>query len=262
MSIKSVLSASMLMLSMFSADAFAAKIALMAGTHDMEFGNNRNSPNVGIDGLGHVYTKFSNSIFNWSSVLSSGFDAIVIEENGGTNATSVAIANYITNGGRVIVAGYTGVNGNSSSCTGSNSLYGALFGVPYSTQCSYIDGNNSGIYSATAAILGTTFAGGPSGLSGPSSVHAITSTLAANSTVFYKSNTYGAQVVRTTLGLGDYFHIGFDYCCVIGASQEADYYSVLNRAITFNSSPASVPEPATLGLFGLGLLALRRLRKN
>jgi len=262
MNLKKLVYTAGLGLCLMSGHASAAIIALMDGSHDMEFGANTTAAGVGIDGLGHTYNKFGNTALNWSTVLSGSYDAVIIEENAATNASSVAIANYINNGGRVIVAGYTGVNGLIDPCNGGNSLYGALFGVSYATTCAYFDGYNSNFYNATSATLGTSFAGGPTGLSAPSSVHSITTALAANSTVFYQNNTYGAQVVRTTLGLGDFFHIGFDYCCGVGATQEADYYSVLNNAISFQNAPVKVPEPATLGLLGLSLLAMRNLRKK
>lgn len=177
-----------------SSFANAGLISLANGVHDMT---------SGISSLGHTVISYTNNSSGWTSIYASGADAVIIEENSATQTTSTEMMNYIMSGGRVILAGYSGIDGSYDNCS-SATLMNSLFGSSLSTACTYIS-DNADIYTKTAAAIGTTFEDDALTLTGPSSVHHIISGLGTlnDTTVFYDGP--GAQVSRTTLGAVDFF---------------------------------------------------------
>lgn len=228
----------------------AATVSLMDGAHDMEFGDGCEPPGCvdsgpGLFGLGHTTTKFSG---DYTGAIAAGPDVLIIEQDAHSTAASVitGLTSYMTGGGRVILAGDSDADGFI------NALFGSSVAISFSTGTYALD---------AGAAAGTTFEGGPASLGSPSSSHAVSAgALPGSSEVFY-SGTGGDQVFRTAVGAGDFFYIGWDFCCSGGPGTLDGYYDVLESAITFGSA-SPVPAPAPLGLLALGLMGVIAINRR
>lgn len=235
----------------FTGAAHAATIAVMDGDHDIIAGLYG-----GLTGLGHTSTLYADTAGGWSSALASGADAIVVEQVGSDAASIASVASYISAGGRVILLGgeYDFPGG---VFVWEESFYEGLIGGAVTTDA---HATSSRTYGQTAAAAGTTFASAAATLNGASSTHEVTSGTPASATVFYSGVT-GDAVIHHSIGSGDLFYLAWDYCCASSTAHGDAWMTVLDAAIEFDGS-TSVPEPATLGVFGLGFLGLALTRRR
>lgn len=165
--------------------AQAASVSVINGAHDVVNGNNPG--NLGLVGLGHTVTLFSDTSDGYVLALLAN-DILVIEQNAEDAASVAALLGFMDAGGRVIELGGSGA-----------SLMNALFGAS-ATQRSAATITDT--FDKTGAAAGTSFADDPTPLIGLNSQHEITSGTPAGSTVFY-SGTTGDAVLRLTQGAGD-----------------------------------------------------------
>ncbi len=243
---------SALALSFYAADAAdAASVSVMNGDHDVI----TNGP--GLASFGHTSTLFQDSLTGHSDAIAAG-NTIIIEERGLDAASVAAYQSFMNAGGRVILLG--------SYFTTGETFFNNVFG----TSIDFADAGGGccggAPFNQTAAVAGTTFAGGPASLETPSSTHRVLSGLPGGAEVFYENGVGEAVVFRMTLGAGDLFYMGWDYCCG-NSTQEAAYYDVLDSAIRFDDgTPPAVPLPAggilmLSGLVGLGALRRRKQQR-
>ncbi len=151
----------------------------------------------------------------------------------------------MSGGGRVI---FLGDFASESNFLRVNSILGGGLGV----NGSYVASN----YLKTAAATGTTFADDAADLDKLNSFHDITGVLPANTTVFFQEATTGdAGLFRSTVGSGDLFWFGYDFCCGGTATSRGEWVEALDSAINFDGGGiAPVPLPAG-GLLLISALA-------
>ena len=230
--------------------AGAIPVTVMNGTHDMV--NGTLAGHLGLSGLGHTSTLLANSAAGWTTALASA-NPIVIEQGAYSAANAAAVNSYLSAGGRVILTGDFS----------SDVFMNALFGWTTSITGMFDLGTS---WAKTAATAGTSFADDAASLVGLSSTHPVLSGVPAGLDIYYTGGGAGVAgpiVFRHAVGAGEFFYVGWDYCCGGTAAQANDWYGVLDSALAFERT--AVPEPGMLvllgaGLFGMGL-ARRRNKK-
>lgn len=164
---------------------------LCAGADTLLYTGGHSLDSARLAALGHTATDIGASDASWNTAFSGGygrFDAIVVGESSGWTSlqpsTYSAIANYVRNGGHIIVVG---------DHEGSTSFYNAAFGFAAAAAygCEYDESVSS---TKTAAATGTPFAAGPTSLRDLSCTGAlVASTLPSSSKSFY-AGAYGGTV--------------------------------------------------------------------
>jgi len=160
------------------------------------------------------------------------------------------LRSYVENGGSLLVMG-AGFN---------TRLLNTVFG--WGLQWSR---NPSPNYLLASGLNGTVFEGGPASLASPSSTSAWgSSSLPALTTPIYQSGNGFTTVFVTEVGSGQVGVLGWDWfnAAPLGSVGETDWLPVLDsmvQSLSTAPSPAPsgvVPEPASAGLLGVGLLGL------
>jgi hypothetical protein len=237
--------ATLLVLGVLAPIAAAAPISVINGDHDMI--NGTLAGHVGLSGLGHTSTLYADTIGGWTAALAKT-DTIVVEENGADGIGAAAVTAWIAAGNRLIISG-----GWRSNLT----LMNGVLGTAMTTA---IVGGDFEPFAKTAAAAGTTFADDAATILGLSSHHEVESGLPGGVTTFY-AGAGDPIVFRTTVGSGDLFYVGWDFCCAGTAAEGNDWYGVLDSAIAF-----SVPEPGMMSMALVGLVfggfLVRRRRRN
>jgi hypothetical protein len=189
---------------------------------------------------GHsLVTTFFPNDANWTAALGGAFgpfDAIVVGENQGFAAplsppTIAAIQTYVSSGGRILVVG-----GHGRESLTLNGFFG--YGTATASfQCC----QGTVIATAQAGVVGTSFDGGPAGLTNLNSTVLLSAT---PGTTMY-AGAGGVAVFVDSFGAGIVGYLGWDYCCG-GSSAEVDaWYDVLDRALAY--SPAGLEKRITDG---------------
>lgn len=198
-----------------------------------------------------TFTQFTPDDAGWAAALGGtygSFDAIIAGEAQGytsiSASTQAAIANYVSNGGQVIV-----VNDHN----GNINFYNSVFG--YSATVNYgCNSDDSVAGTKTAAATGR-LAAGPAQLHNASCTAALnTASLPAGATPLYANTVLGTSVaVKTTYGSGQVEWLGWDYCC--GApSSDHDWYTVLDLVL-----PPDFTTCAAEGYFGARRVLCRNI---
>lgn len=200
--------------------------------------------------MGHTTTLYGNSATSYADAIAAG-NTIITEQFSVSSAPIADLLSFMNTGGRLIALGDSFID---------TQLINPLFG----TSLTIGSNPSAANWTKTAAAAGTTFADDPNAINWVSSTHSVVAgALPAGSTTFYDDPTWGTQVFRTAVGMGDFFYIGHDYCC--GAFDREDtYLAVLDSAIRFSDSSVPIPLPAGLPLLlgGLGGLALFRRKRQ
>ncbi|MGP6088227.1 VPLPA-CTERM sorting domain-containing protein [Antarctobacter jejuensis] len=228
--------------------ANAATVGVIDGTHNVIGGTN--SGHLGLDGLGHTSILYTDTSTGYSAALASGVDFLIIEQDAEDAAPIAALQSFMSAGGRIIQLGGSG-----------SGFHNALLGGAISYTYSY---DPSRTWAKQAATAGTSFADDPASIAGLSSYHSVTSGLPAAATVFY-GGPGDEMVYSVNYGSGDFFYLGWDFCCGGTDAQANDWYAVLDSAIEYQGSVSPVPLPAglPLALVGLGALGfVSRRRKS
>lgn len=209
-----------------SASAAYAGRFLYTGGHSLD--------DARVAAIGHTYFEFTGDDAGWAAALAGeygAFDAILVGENSGSNAlsasTSSAIAAYVSNGGRVIVA---------SDHNGNVGFLNAVFGYSATVRYGCYD-DDSVAASLQSGAAGTTFAAGPGTVGNLSCTSAFDSaSVPASARKLYTGTDADAP---TTLafaggyGNGRLVWLGWDYCCGGSEAQNDDWYMVLDSSIKF-----------------------------
>ena len=165
------------------------------------------------------------------------------------------ITSFVSSGGGLIVAGASNFVAHASDDF-LNSVFG--FGV---LNSEFGAGGTSAINAGNAA--GTAFAGGPALVSNFNATHPILAGLPGGALSIYDASGGGSSVFLMQFGLGQIVYLGWDWfnAAPIG-SNDGGWLAILDSAVTQVSTPVSVPEPGTLALLGLGLVAMGFARRK
>lgn len=181
---------------------------------------------------GHTFTTIGGSDAAWTNALGGGFgvfDAIIVGEGAPVPslATRVAIAGYVSAGGRIIViSGHGG-----SEFQFLNGVFG--YSTAVSSACDASEGVAGTLQSAAA---GTSFAGGPATLRNLSCTTHFTSASRPASAVLMYGGTTGDLAWAKQSGAGTVVWLGWDYCCGSDSFQN-DWYRVLDSALHVELDP-------------------------
>jgi hypothetical protein len=235
--------------------ASAATISFFANPAYVDMTREGANMRADLIGLGHTVTNFT-GITAADFTGASAANVIVFPEmelqelNPDLSAAARAVLSAYVAAGGFIVQANAFVTGPGDNASLPNTLFG------YSLTAT---GTGSTTLDAVAAA-GTSFAGGPATLSGPSAVEGMfSSSLPLGALDIYHDATNSA-VFLTSVGAGHYGYLGFDWF----AATPADWLDVTGRMLGVTGTAGQVPEPASLALFSIGLaaLGLARRRKN
>jgi hypothetical protein len=244
------LAATLLVLGVLAPFAAAAPISVINGDHDVI--NGTLAGHVGLNGLGHTSTLYADTAGGWGAALAKT-DTIVVEQEAAGGSSHAAVAAWVSAGNRLIILG--------SYDFGFGENVALLNGVLGTTMSTESAGADLEPFAKTAAAAGTTFADDAATLFGLSSHHEVVSGFPGGLTTYY-AGAGDPIVFRATLGSGDVFWVGWDYCCGGTDAQANDWYGVLDSAIAFSS----VPEPGMMSMALAGLVfggfLVRRRRRN
>ena len=188
----------------------------------------------GLDGdrlaaLGHTYTSFQATDAGWTAALAGeygAFSAILVGEATYSDVSlpvTTAIANYVKNGGRIIIG---------SDHMGNVAFTNAVFGYNLVLEegC-HSDDTIGGTRQAGAA--GTPFAAGPGSVGNLSCTSTVyrTSVPSHARTIYAGTNT--AYAFAADYGTGALTWLGYDFCCGDQGMMD-DWYLVFDNALKFN----------------------------
>ncbi len=206
----------------FSADAAHAGRFLYTSGHAID--------DARVSAIGHTYGTFTPDDAGWAGVFSGAngpFDAVLVGESASyyaiSPATQSAIASYVSNGGRIIVA---------SDHNGNVNFMNPIFG--YATTIAYGCGYDDSVAgSLQPAASGSTFGGGPTTVGNLSCTSALNlaSVPASARTIYAGSGT--SLAFAGNFGSGRVVWLGWDFCCGGSVAQVDDWYLVLDNSIKF-----------------------------
>lgn len=213
-----------------------------------------------LSALGYSHTDFTPNDAGWTAALAGNygpFVAIMVGEEQGSYSlslsTSKAIASWVSNGGRIIIA---------SDHNSNRNFLNGVFGYSTTQRYGCYDADGvAGNLQATAAA-NTTFARGPAYVENGSCTSALnTASVPATARKLYTGTDIGdvgpvfsviagapiTAAFATAYGKGELTWTGFDYCC--GSPQgDEDWYIVLDSALKFVA-----PSCAAQGMTGTKL---------
>ncbi|MHC4952568.1 MAG: PEP-CTERM sorting domain-containing protein [Planctomycetota bacterium] len=245
-----VLAVALACFGMLAPIADAAPVSIMRGDHPVDTAVHSPAGTVGLDGRGWTTTVHTDDAGGWAAALAGGAP-IVVEQRGADFAGLGAVSAWVGAGNRLVILGDFGGLSNTN-------LLNGLVGGAMTFDAAGADFEP---FAKTAAAAGTTFADDAATLFGLSSHHEITSALAPGGTTYY-SGAGDPIVARWSVGAGDVFYVGWDFCCGGTAAQANDWYGVLESSLTFSA----VPEPGMLSMllaaFAFGGFVYRRRRTS
>ncbi len=234
----------------FSAGSAHAARFLYTGGHGLD--------DARVAALGHTYGEFTSDDAGWAGVFAGNngaFDAILVGEDQRpiSNTTRASIASYVSNGGRVLVAG-----DHDGSTAFTNSVFG--YAVTLAYGCEFDDGIAATLQ---PAATGTSFAGGPPNLGNLSCTSALNlSSVPSGAATIYAGTYVGADTAllfATDFGSGKMVWLGWDFCCGGSTMQVDDWYLTLDSALAFQGVAPTFTTCAAEGFTGSKLTLCRQI---